>query len=63
MTKKLTAVLLLICLALLPVLSFADGSLNVMNYGEYIDEQVLRDFEKAFGVKVNYDPVDTPEGM
>ena len=63
MTKKLTAALLLICLALLPVLSLADGTLNVMNYGEYIDEQVIRNFEKEFGVKVNYDPVDTPEGM
>ena len=63
MTKKLTAALLLICLALLPVFSIADGTLNIMNYGEYIDEQVLRDFEKEFGVKINYDPVDTPEGM
>ena len=63
MTKKLTAALLLICLALLPVLSLADGTLNVMNYGEYIDDQVIYDFEKEFGVRINYSTNDTPESM
>ena len=63
MLKKLIAVLLLACLALLPVCSLADGTLNVLNYGEYIDEQVLRNFEKEFGVKINYAFNDTPEAM
>jgi spermidine/putrescine transport system substrate-binding protein/spermidine/putrescine transport system permease protein len=63
MTKKLTAVLLLICLALLPICSLADGTLNVMNYGEYIDEKVIYDFEKEFGVRINYTFNDTPESM
>jgi spermidine/putrescine transport system substrate-binding protein/spermidine/putrescine transport system permease protein len=63
MTKKLTAALLLICLALLPVLALADGTLNVMNYGEYIDDQVVYDFEKEFGVRINYSTNDTPESM
>ena len=63
MTKKLIAVLLLICLAALPALSLADGTLNVMNYGEYIDKKVLDSFEKEFGVKINYALNDTPEGM
>ena len=63
MTRKLTAVLLLICLAVLPLCSLAEGSLNVLNYGEYIDEQVWRNFEKEFGVKVNYDTTTTPESM
>ena len=63
MTKKMTAVLLLICLALLPVCSLADGTLNVMNYGEYIDEKVIYDFEKEFGVRINYTFNDTPESM
>ena len=63
MTQKLTAVLLLVCLALLPALSLAEGTLNVMNYGEYIDEQVIYDFEKEFGVRINYTFNDTPEGM
>ena len=63
MTKKLIAVLLLICLAMLPVCSLADGTLNVMNYGEYIDEQVLYNFEKEYGVKINYSLNETPEAM
>ena len=53
MSKKLISALLLICLVALPVLSLADGTLNVFNYGEYIDEQVLYNFEKEFDVKVN----------
>jgi spermidine/putrescine-binding protein len=63
MTKKVISVLLLICLALLPVCSVAEGTLNVMNYGEYIDEQVIRNFEKEYGVKINYALNDTPEAM
>ena len=63
MLKKLIAVLLLACLALLPVCSFADGTLNVFNYGEYIDEQVLYNFEKEFGVKINYSLNSNPEEM
>ncbi len=63
MLKKLITVLLLACLALLPVCSFADGTLNVFNYGEYIDEQVLYNFEKEFGVKVNYSLNSNPEEM
>ena len=63
MSKKLIAVLLLICLAVLPVCSLADGTLNVLNYGNYIDEEILRNFEKEFGVKVNYSTADTPESM
>ena len=63
MTKKLIAALLLVCLATLPLCALADGTLNVMNYGEYIDEQVIRNFEKEYGVKINYALNDTPEAM
>ena len=63
MTKKLIAALLLICVLVLPVCSLADGTLNVLNYGNYIDEQVLRNFEKEFGVKINYSTAETPESM
>ena len=63
MTKKLIASLLLICLALLPVCSLAGDTLNIMNYGDYIDEQIIYDFEKEFGVRVNYSTNDTPESM
>ena len=35
----------------------------MFNYGEYIDEQVIRNFEKEFGVRVNYSLNSTPEEM
>ena len=63
MTKKLIASLLLICLALLPVCSLAAETLNIMNYGDYIDDQIIYDFEKEFGVRINYSTNDTPESM
>ena len=63
MTRKLIAALLLLSLTVLSVCAYADGTLNVMNYGEYIDEEVIRNFEKEFGVKVNYALNDTPEAM
>ena len=63
MSKKLISALLLICLVCLPLFALADGTLNVFNYGEYIDEQVIRNFEKEFGVRVNYSLNSTPEEM
>ncbi|HEV8017930.1 MAG TPA: polyamine ABC transporter substrate-binding protein [Steroidobacteraceae bacterium] len=35
--------------------------LNVYNWAEYIDPAVVRDFEKEFGIKVNYDVYDSNE--
>ena len=32
----------------------AAGSINVYNWGEYIDQSVLADFEEQTGIKVNY---------
>lgn len=53
--KKLIALLLLVCLSVLPLSGLADGEvLNVYNWGEYIDMQVIYDFEKEFNVRVNY---------
>ncbi len=63
MTKKMTVILLVVCLVLLPVVSFAAETLNVLNYGNYIDEEVIENFEKEYNVKINYQPNDTPEGM
>ena len=63
MSKKLISALLLICLLALPLCSLADGTLNVFNYGEYIDEEVIYNFEKEFGVRVNYSLNSTPEEM
>ena len=63
MSKKLISALLILCLVFLPLFALADGTLNVFNYGEYIDEQVIRNFEKEFGVRVNYSLNSTPEEM
>lgn len=37
--------------------------LNVYNWGDYIDESVLQDFEDQYGIKVNYDTYATNEDM
>ena len=63
MSKKLISALLIICLVCLPLFALADGTLNVFNYGEYIDDEVIYNFEKEFGVRVNYSLNSTPEEM
>ncbi|GAK53894.1 extracellular solute-binding protein, family 1 [Candidatus Moduliflexus flocculans] len=37
--------------------------LNVYNWDDYIDEQTIPEFEKAFNVKVNYDVYDSNETL
>ena len=43
--------------------SFAGQTLNVYNWGEYIDMNVIYNFEKEYGVKVNYDRYSSNEEM
>lgn len=38
-------------------------TLNVYNWGDYIDESVLADFEKETGINVNYETFTTNEDM
>lgn len=40
-----------------------EPTLNVYNWGDYIDASVLKDFEKEFNVKVNYNTFTTNEDM
>ena len=62
--KKLISALLLICLPVLPLTSLAaDDVLNVYNWGEYIDKQVIYDFEKEFNCRVNYSIFSSNEDM
>ena len=37
--------------------------LNVYNWGDYIDPQVLEDFEKEYGIKINYENYANNEEM
>lgn len=39
------------------------NTITVLNYGEYIDTSVLRDFEKETRIKVLYEEATTPEEM
>ncbi len=42
--------------------AFAEGRhVNVYNWSDYIDAQVLKDFEKETGIRVNYDTFDSNE--
>ena len=69
--KKILSALLVLALAAMPLLTLAEGAgesfrgvtLNVYNWGEYIDEEVLRAFEKEYGCKVNYKTYDSNESM
>lgn len=37
--------------------------LNVYNWGDYIDKSVIEDFQKEYGIKVNYETYATNEDM
>lgn len=41
----------------------AKPHINVYNWGDYIDKDVVKDFEKEYGIKVNYDMFETNEDM
>ena len=43
--------------------SYAGQVLNVYNWGEYIDMEVIYEFERRYGVKVNYDRFSSNEDM
>ena len=66
--KKILSVLLALCMTC-GVLSLAgcggEGrvTLNVYNWGEYIDESVLSDFESQTGIRVNYTTYASNEEM
>lgn len=40
-----------------------NGSLTVFNYGEYMDPEVVEQFTKETGIKINYEEALTPEEM
>lgn len=66
---KKRASIIIAALVLAMVLSFLPGCgqskvvLNVFNWGEYIDKELLTKFEQETGIKVNYELFDTNESM
>jgi len=66
--KKTTAVvllfvMLLMTLSVLPGCNQSKVVLNVFNWGEYIDKELLTEFEQETGIQVNYELFDTNESM
>lgn len=68
--KKRVLLLLLIVLLLVSVTgcgsdssSKSNGEVNVYNWGEYIDESLLDDFEEETGIAVNYKTFETNEQL
>lgn len=60
--KKVIALLLALTL-FLPVCALADEVVNVFNWVDYIDEDVIKQFEEETGIKVNYMCFTTNEDM
>ena len=55
---------LVLCLTLLcPALALAQETINVYNWGDYIDVEVLDQFEQETGIKVIYETFETNEDM
>jgi spermidine/putrescine transport system substrate-binding protein len=57
------AILCIAALAMPAGLARADGELNVYNWGEYINPEVLKKFETDTGTKVNLDTYSSNEEM
>jgi len=56
--------LVIVCVMLFSAGCGARGqTLNVFNWGDYIDPQILKDFEKEYKIKVIYEEFDTNEDM
>ncbi len=65
MKKTLASILavMLVCGMLLGSALAEKRTLTVFNWGDYIDESVLKIFEQETGIKVNYTTFDTNEKM
>ena len=71
--KKFCSVFLALCLSIAsfcafaesydPIAEFGSDVLNVYNWGEYIDKQVITNFEKEYKVRVNYSLFSSNEEM
>ena len=61
MVKKQTTLAAAILAAGLSQAALAEGTLNVYNWGEYIGEETIANFEKEFDIKVTYDNYDSVE--
>lgn len=65
MKKVFSGVILLLLMSMLLIGCGRESKeeINVYNWGDYIDESILEDFEKETGIKVNYETFATNEEM
>lgn len=63
--KRLSLVFMLIGIMMFSLSGCGKGkdTLNVYNWGDYIDESVIKEFEKEYNIKVNYETFATNEDM
>lgn len=66
--KNIKAILILSLVLLIGIASVGCGgeskpTINVYNWGDYIDKSVLKDFEEEFGIKVVYADFETNEDL
>ncbi len=62
--KKVWAMLLVFCLLAVSSAALADGGvLYVFNWGEYMDMEVIHNFEKEYNVVVKYSTFESNEDM
>lgn len=61
--KRLLAIVLVLVTILIGCSPKNQTVLNVYNWGDYIDEKVISDFEKKYNIKVNYETFTTNEDM
>lgn len=59
----ITFILMVMAIATLPGCGQNRVVLNVFNWGDYIDRDLISKFEKETGIKVNYELYDTNESM
>jgi len=61
---KAALCVMIVILSLIPAgCGGSQQTLNVFNWGDYIDPQVLKDFEKEYNIKIVYEEFDTNEDM
>ncbi|MBC8590855.1 ABC transporter substrate-binding protein [Wansuia hejianensis] len=66
MKKQRISILLVLLIILTTVVTGCGEkkpSINVYNWGDYIDREILEDFEKEYGIKVKYDTFATNEDL
>jgi spermidine/putrescine transport system substrate-binding protein len=65
--KKIKSIIILTLVLAIGIVASGCGerkpTLNVYNWGDYIDKSVIKDFEEEYGMKVVYDTFETNEDL